>query len=544
MRHTRRCSANLVIAVVGLLLCAEVQGTAAESGTDVHPSSQEEFRTWSDRSGNYHAEAVLIEIGSQAVTLKKKDGTTVHVPLGHLSDADRQYVGTFATGASGEDLAPSPGSEPNDSSARGGDAAAGDDESVRTEARGDASTQSRARVSCRTTARTTARAAVRSSNNRGARRVVVEGVGATAEEALTDCLRKAVSIVMGTIIDAQTEVDSDRLVLDRILTFTDGFVDTYEELEAAHVEGGLVHRRIAATVRRDSLLLACGKAESMSVDASGLYPEAMTRLERRSSARALLRRTLDVLPGSLLQVRLTGRPGIETLGEATTTLGPELVVRVDPQKFDSLQDRLVQILQCLSRQDGTVAAVAPLLPRAWQAQGREVLRGKFLGVAGRRPATMPIVDADFGPIRALIVKKIPALSSDASRLRGQEAGALVLVKRQSDWKWFELDKPMELPPRAATLAIAFRNGDGEEVKTATLAMGPWLPGLAAPPDNDARGAGRTVFISPSFLYYAGEGRRIPRILVARSMTVHGQVTLGNAQLSQVKTIDAKVVRVP
>ena len=38
----------------------------------------------------------------------------------------------------------------------------------------------------------------------------------------------------------------------------------------------------------------------------------------------------------------------------------------------------------------------------------------------------------------------------------------------------------------------------------------------------------------------GEGYHIPQILVAESLTVHGQVTLGNDQLARVKTIDAGI----
>ena len=53
----------------------------AEPGTDANASSQEEFRTWTDRSGTYHADAVLVEFKDGKVTLKKKDGTTVKVPL-------------------------------------------------------------------------------------------------------------------------------------------------------------------------------------------------------------------------------------------------------------------------------------------------------------------------------------------------------------------------------------------------------------------------------------------------------------------------------
>ena len=85
-------------------------------------------------------DAVLVEFKDGTVTLKKKDGATSTCRLGTLSDADRQYVEAFAAGAG--DLASSPGSEPSDSSAHGDGTAVGD-ESVRTEAREDASTRYR-----------------------------------------------------------------------------------------------------------------------------------------------------------------------------------------------------------------------------------------------------------------------------------------------------------------------------------------------------------------------------------------------------------------
>ena len=544
MRLKGWCLATCLFAIVGLLLSSQIQGTAAEPAADADASSQEEFRTWTDRSKTYHVEAVLVEFKDAAVTLKKKDGTTLKVPIEQLDDACRQYVEAFATGAGGGELPSPPGPEPNESSAGGGDTAASDDEGLRTAARGNDSTRSGARTSyrslARTTARTTAKTTAGPSNNRGTRQVVVEGVGATAEEALKDCFRNAVSTVMGTIIDAETQVENDRLVLDRILTFTDGFVDSYEELDTAHVEDGLIHRRIAATVRRDSLLLACGKAESMSVDASGLYPEVMTRLERRRSARALLRRTLDLLPGGLLQARVTGRPPIDKLGEESTILAPTVAVSVDAKRYDAVEDRLIAILRCLAKQDGAVSAITPVLPHGWQGEAKRVLRQQFLGVGAGGTETMPIVDADFGPVQALMIRKTPGSPNRAARDAAGET--LIIIRRQTDWKWFLLDNPVELPFRTATIAVSLRDGDGGEVKAATLTLGPWVPGIATPPGSEARGAVRTVFISPSFLYYVGEGYRIPKILVARSMTVHGRIALENEQLSHVKTIDAGISR--
>ena len=538
MRLKKWYFAGLVSVIVGSLLFSGIQSSRAEPEPSAN-SGQEEFRTWTDRSGTYHLDAVLVEFKDGKVTLKKKDGTTLKVLLQDLIDADRQYVKTFATGTTGEteDLSPSAGAQPNSSNTGGGDGVTGDGDRLRTDARESVSAHPGARTSCRTTARTTARTTVGSSSDRGARRVEVDGVGATADEALKDCCRKAVAVVVGTIIDAETDVENDRLVRDRILTFSDGFVESYEELEEAHVEDGLVHRRISATVRRDSLLVACGRAESMSVDASGLYPEAMTKLERFKNARALLRRTLDLLPEHFVQVELAGRPPIEKFGDETTTLAPEVIIRVDAKKYDAVQDRLVQVLRCLSKRQGSVSAVMPQLPRAWQAEARQILRNQFLRGGSDQ---ISVVDADFGPVQALIMKKVAGLSHDVA----PEARAVVLIKQPADWMWFILDNNIELPPLSSTVAVAFRNADGGPVKTATFTVGPWAPGLAAPPDDEARGAVRTVFVSPYFQYYAGEGFRIPKIIVARSLTVHGQVTIANQELSQVKTVDVAIRRSP
>jgi hypothetical protein len=530
----RWCLVGCLVAVVGLLLFPSLQDTAAEPETDANASSQEAFRTWTDRSGMHHADAVFVEFRDGVVTLKKKDGTIVNVPLERLSDADRQYMGTFATGVRGEDRT-SPGSEPNESSARG------DDEIVRTDVREDAPTQFRVRSSYRTTARTAARTTVGSSNNRGTRQVVVDGVGATAEEALNDCFRKAVSVIIGTIINAETEVANDRVVRDHILTFTDGFVDSFEEIGEARIEDGLVHRRIVATVGRESLLVACGRADSASVDASGLYPEVMTKLERRRNALALLRKTLDMLPGSLLRIEVA-RPCTEKLEDTATAFGLELVIRVDSQKYEAFQDRMSKILPCLSRQNGTVEAYSSPNVQAWGPHRQELLRKKFLNVAGRSPGDMCVVDVQFADIENLSMTATPGVSDDNSLPTGQK-GASLFIKEASQWRWFDLDESVDFSPMMETIVVAFRDSAGKEVQTTNLSLGPWVPGFAVPPPDNAGVAQRKVFMSPLFLYCSNSSDcSSPNIIAAGSVTVRGGVTLENDLLSSVSTVDASVRR--
>ena len=152
------------------------------------------------------------------VTLKKKDGDDgqrIARSPQRCRPAIRGDV-RHGSGGDGHRRAPS-----DDSSARV------HDESVRTEAREVAPTRPTARTSYRTTARTTARTAVGSSGSRGTsaggRR---RGRGyrrGGAPGLLPQCGSGKSS---GSIVDVETQVENDRVVLDRILTFTDGFVES------------------------------------------------------------------------------------------------------------------------------------------------------------------------------------------------------------------------------------------------------------------------------------------------------------------------------
>jgi hypothetical protein len=61
----------------------------------------DEFRTWTDRSGEHTVEAEIQRLESGAVVLRKFNGRTVRVPLERLSDADQEFIRQWA---SAEDL--------------------------------------------------------------------------------------------------------------------------------------------------------------------------------------------------------------------------------------------------------------------------------------------------------------------------------------------------------------------------------------------------------------------------------------------------------
>ncbi len=55
-------------------------------------SAQPELRTWHDLTGTYQVEAALVSYQDRQLTLKKKDGSTVLVPIEKLSKEDQAYV--------------------------------------------------------------------------------------------------------------------------------------------------------------------------------------------------------------------------------------------------------------------------------------------------------------------------------------------------------------------------------------------------------------------------------------------------------------------
>ena len=68
------------------------EGAAARSPARSRRSTDGEYRTWSDDSGTFSVEAKYVSSDEDRVTLMRKDGRQVQVPLDRLSEADREFV--------------------------------------------------------------------------------------------------------------------------------------------------------------------------------------------------------------------------------------------------------------------------------------------------------------------------------------------------------------------------------------------------------------------------------------------------------------------
>jgi hypothetical protein len=62
----------------------------------VSPSATEDFRTWTDSTGEYRVEARLVSVENGMARLLKKNGKYTSVPVARLSKTDAEFIRRWA----------------------------------------------------------------------------------------------------------------------------------------------------------------------------------------------------------------------------------------------------------------------------------------------------------------------------------------------------------------------------------------------------------------------------------------------------------------
>jgi len=89
--------------------------------------------------------------------------------------------------------------------------------------------------------------------------VKARGVGIDKTAALKDAYRDAVERAVGLYVDAESVVNNDELVEDKILTHSNAYIERYDEIDIKKIDGGLIQIRIVATVKKRELTASLAK---------------------------------------------------------------------------------------------------------------------------------------------------------------------------------------------------------------------------------------------------------------------------------------------
>lgn len=345
--------------------------------------------------------------------------------------------------------------------------------------------------------------------------VVVEGAGLTSEDAIKDAFRSAVRQVVGAVVDAETVVKNDEIISEKILTYSDGIIKTYEEISKKQ-ENGLFRVKIKATVEHRSVVekLRAAKVAVKGIDGPGIHAEAVTGLEREKEAKELVKNRLKGYLSSIVQAEVEGTPKIIRKTSASVTLEIALAVTVTHDHYDKHIARLTDILDKSPLTQGKYSCFTQPNETAYERLGRLnfIQEGHF----GKHESLR--LSKTYAFVRALGSKQLPRdselkdteviLATNCSRAKADKGTA---------WKWYYVpqdwlfDVPFErltCDHLALPLEITFLDKTSRIIAKDRFAFDSPINGILPALGVVRTGQARHVILSPYFvwsnLYYCNK----------------------------------------
>lgn len=181
--------------------------------------------------------------------------------------------------------------------------------------------------------------------------VVATGYGSTVREATKAALRTAVEQVVGTMIDATTLVENDKLIEDEILTYSAGMVESTKVIgEPKKSEDGIYSVKIKATVKKKLLeeKLKATSTVNVSLDGADLFARMTAAKDNLADAEAMLKALFDKnkYTGCLIAEAQSGKDGTQAieLDPITGELFVNIRVRIDQTKYTRFANEIVEKL--------------------------------------------------------------------------------------------------------------------------------------------------------------------------------------------------------
>jgi len=196
------------------------------------------------------------------------------------------------------------------------------------------------------------------------RLVEAVGSGLNSEDALKAAFSRAVETAVGVLLDSKTIIENDELLSERILTFSNGYIESYKIVSKSE-DNGLVTIRISAEVRNEKL---AAKLKSLSiggvanVDGASLAAQAITKNKAFGDARMMLDAALKDFPASCLEASIGAiRPIPEKDG--ITLLHIPISIKVNATTYAAFDKAIRRPLQELAKNKKTYSFAATHLNR-------------------------------------------------------------------------------------------------------------------------------------------------------------------------------------
>ena len=171
--------------------------------------------------------------------------------------------------------------------------------------------------------------------------VIIEGVGVTPEAAKKNAFRNAVSKVVGSFIENDILIKNDKIIEDKLLEYSGGFVETFEIISESKDKEGLFKVKLKAKIAQQTVVekLRSMKIDVKSVSGSNLKAQFETQETMKKEGGKLINSIMEEYP-KLWQAKQMGEPKI-----ANRKLALQIEVSVDREMYLAWAGKLCKVLE-------------------------------------------------------------------------------------------------------------------------------------------------------------------------------------------------------
>lgn len=181
--------------------------------------------------------------------------------------------------------------------------------------------------------------------------VVAKGYGTDVESAEKNAFLNAVEQAVGMLINAETRVNNNDVV-EKIISYSDGYVESYKTLDGPKMKDGLYYIQIRAVVKQKELIASL-KEENISVgkiEGKSFFAEAITQVTQKKSGQEMLPKVFENFPHRFISVEVSGKPErIEEASDDThSTIQLSFLAKFNKAEYKVWMDAAIPILTQLA----------------------------------------------------------------------------------------------------------------------------------------------------------------------------------------------------
>ena len=189
--------------------------------------------------------------------------------------------------------------------------------------------------------------------------VIAEGVGDSHYNAIKDAFRNAVRQVVGVYVDSETLVKNDKLVDDKILTLSKGFIKTFSEVKGSTKVQGGSHRVTIKAIVETGGVIAKLKASNISikeVDGKGLFAEVLTKGDIEKASSKILKKILEEFSKTCVSQSVISKHEIIKMGANGATIRFLLQINHNEKVYEEFNQKLIDTLGEICKSKGGFTA--------------------------------------------------------------------------------------------------------------------------------------------------------------------------------------------